>query len=91
MRKKIKLGLLSLKKKAPKVPDYTCNEIDTVITTLDSIQSGEKKFNIVRLSVLKKKLERLRSSNDALRDSGTYWYGICKEMIENLKTVKKKL
>jgi len=85
-----KYALMALKKKAPKVPAYTCTDIDNVITTLENIHSGTKKLTKIRLDVLERKLERLRASNEGLRDSGIYWYGITKKIIKNLKDNGKK-
>ena len=61
-----------LKKKAPKVPDYTCPIIDKVLDDLSSspnIKTGEWRK-------VKSKLEKLRKQNEKLRESGIYWYEI---------------
>lgn len=71
-----------LKKRAPKIPDYTCTEIDNVIERLEKIQNS-KKFSKLTLKILIRKLERLRSSNDSLRESGVYWYNISKVLLED--------
>jgi hypothetical protein len=71
-----------LKKRAPKIPDYTCTEIDNVIDRLEKIQNS-KKFSKLTLKILIRKLERLRSSNDSLRESGVYWYNISKVLLED--------
>ena len=75
-----KLGITRLKKRSPKVPDYTCTEIDTVIDKLEKIQDS-KKFSKLTLKILIRKLERLRRSNEALRESGVYWYEVCKDLL----------
>ena len=75
-----KLGITRLKKRSPKVPDYTCTEIDNVISKLEKIQES-KKFSKLTLKILIRKLERLRSSNEALRESGIYWYEVCKDLL----------
>jgi hypothetical protein len=75
-----KLGITRLKKRSPKVPDYTCTEIDNVISTLEKIFES-KKFSKISLKILIRKLERLRSSNDSLRESGIYWYEVCKDLL----------
>ena len=75
-----KLGITRLKKRSPKVPDYTCTEIDTVIDKLEKIQDS-KKFSKITLKILIRKLERLRRSNDSLRESGIYWYNVCKDLL----------
>ena len=89
MAKMQRYALAALKKKAPKVPDYTCTDIDNIITTLGQLHDGSKKLTNIRLKALERKLERLRISNEALRDSGIYWYGICKKIIKSVKNVKK--
>lgn len=71
-----------LKKRAPKIPDYTCTEIDNVIERLEKIQNS-KKFSKLTLKILIRKLERLRSSNDSLRESGVYWYNISKVLLKD--------
>ena len=80
-----KLGITRLKKRSPKIPDYTCTEIDNVIDKLEKIQDS-KKFSKLTLKILIRKLERLRRSNEALRESGIYWYEICKDLLGLKKT-----
>ena len=63
-----------LKRLAPKIPDYTCPDIDWVIEKIENLFEKKKAPSKVNVKVLKKKLERLRSQNEALRDSGHYWY-----------------
>ena len=60
-----------LKRLAPKVPDYTCPDIDFIV---DKIDNNDKGFTRFRKKVLIRKLERLRIQNEQLRDSGEYWY-----------------
>ena len=76
-----KLGITRLKKRAPKIPDYTCTEIDNVIDRLEKIQDS-KKFSKLTLKILIRKLERLRRSNESLRESGIYWYNRCKNLLD---------
>tara|TARA_B100000941_G_C28382904_1_gene488410 strand:- start:223 stop:546 length:324 start_codon:yes stop_codon:yes gene_type:complete len=64
----------TLKRKAPKVPDHTCPIIDNVLDTLSS--SPNIKANEYRK--VKSKLEKLRTQNELLRESGMYWYEIAK-------------
>ena len=63
-----------LKRLAPKVPDYTCPDIDFIV---DKIENNDKGFTRFRKKILVKKLERLRIQNEQLRDSGEYWYKKC--------------
>ena len=60
-----------LKRLAPKVPDYTCPDIDFIV---DKIENNDKGFTKFRKKLLVKKLERLRIQNEQLRESGEYWY-----------------
>ena len=63
--------LKRLKRLAPKVPDYTCPDIDFIV---DKIENNNKGFTKFRKKLLVRKLERLRIQNEQLRDSGEYWY-----------------
>ena len=63
--------LKRLKRLAPKVPDYTCPDIDFIV---DKIENNDKGFTKFRKKLLVRKLERLRVQNEQLRDSGEYWY-----------------
>ena len=80
-----KLGITRLKKRSPKIPDYTCTEIDNVIDKLEKIQDS-KKFSKLTLKILIRKLERLRRSNESLREGGIYWYEVCKDLLGLKKT-----
>ena len=67
-----------LKRRAPKIPDYTCPIIDQVLDQLSSnpnIRAGEYRK-------LKSKMERIRRMNDKLRSSGVYWYEIAKAVFQ---------
>ena len=67
-----------LKRLAPKVPDYTCPDIDFIV---DKIENNDKGFTRFRKKILIKKLERLRIQNEQLRDSGVYWYKKLKDYL----------
>lgn len=69
--KKKKPLITRLKRLAPKVPDYTCPDIDFIV---DKIENNDKGFTKFRKKILVKKLERLRAQNDDLRELGKYWY-----------------
>lgn len=69
--------LKTLKRKAPKVPDFTCPDIDNIINyieNLDVLKRGQ-------LYKFKRGMEKLRNSNDKLRDSGIYWYEEIKKLL----------
>ena len=59
-----------LKRLAPKVPDYTCPDIDFV---MDKIETN-KGFTKFRKKLLVRKLERLRRQNEDMRELGKYWF-----------------
>ena len=83
-----------IRRKAPKVPDITCPAIDDVINRLEAIECGKRRFTNKVFKVLVNKLERLRTANDQLRESGLYWHHACKDLIEkfysNQKPPRKK-
>ena len=68
---KFRKTIKRLKRLAPKVPDYTCPDIDFIV---DKIENNDKGFTRFRKKILGRKLERLRVQNEQLRDSGEYWY-----------------
>ena len=68
---KFRKTLKRLKRLAPKVPDYTCPDIDFIV---DKVENNDKGFTRFRKKLLVKKLERLRIQNEQLRESGEYWY-----------------
>ena len=68
---KFRKTITRLKRLAPKVPDYTCPDIDFIV---DKIENNDKGFTRFRKKILVRKLERLRVQNEQLRDSGEYWY-----------------
>ena len=70
--------LKRLKRLAPKVPDYTCPDIDFIV---DKIENNNKGFTKFRKKLLVRKLERLRIQNEALRESGEYWYKKCRDYL----------
>ena len=73
-----------LKRLAPKVPDYTCPDIDWVIEKIEKLHNTNKAPTTLNVKVFKKKLERLRTQNEALRESGHYWYDkMCSYVFED--------
>ena len=76
--KKRKPSLKTLKKKAPKIPEFTCPDIDHIINYVEN----SDKLNRTQLAYFKKRMEKLRNSNDKLRDSGIYWYDIVKDLLQ---------
>jgi hypothetical protein len=78
-----------IRKKAPRVPDITCPWIDDVISILDELERKGKKLTATRLKTLTNKMERLRSANSDLRDSGQYWHDACRDLVDDVFKFKK--
>ena len=72
-----KPNLKTLKKKAPKIPDFTCPDIDHIINYIEN----KDLLNRTQLAYFKRRMEKLRDSNDILRDSGIYWYEEIKKLL----------
>ena len=72
-----KPNLKTLKKKAPKIPDFTCPDIDHIINYIEN----KDLLNRTQLAYFKRRMEKLRDSNDILRDGGIYWYERIKELL----------
>ena len=75
-----------IRKKAPKVPDITCPLIDDVLSRIDRHQDKDKVISKYQWNLIHKRMEQLRTDNELLRDSGRYWYDICKN---NFKIIKR--
>ena len=73
--------------KAPKVPDITCPAIDDVLNQLEKQIS--KEFKERKFKSIEKKLDKLRTANEQLRDSGKYWHDACKEAVRDILGKKK--
>ena len=71
-----------LKRKSPKVPDITCPIIDDVIARLEKLESNQKTLTEYQLNVMKRRMERLRTDNELLREGGEYWYQLCKKWLK---------
>jgi pyruvate/2-oxoglutarate dehydrogenase complex dihydrolipoamide acyltransferase (E2) component len=72
-----------MKKKAPKVPDITCPDIDSIISKLEKHLETNITYTKFKHKQIVKTLEKLRSANESLRDSGEYWYGIAKDNLKD--------
>ena len=79
MKKKKTTPWQRWKKKAPKVPDITCPDIDIIITKLEKHITTTRVYTQFRHNQIVKTLEKLRSANERLRESGEYWYSIAKD------------
>ena len=72
-----KPNLKTLKKKAPKIPDFTCPDIDHIISYVED----KDLLNRTQLAYFKRRMEKLRDSNDRLIDGGIYWYEEIKKLL----------
>ena len=76
-----------IRKKAPKVPDITCPNIDSVLNRLENLIG--RNFTKTQFKLLERKMERLRLANEKLRDSGVYWHDACKDTVRDLLGKRK--
>ena len=79
-----------LKKKSPKIPDITCPAIDDVINRLEVLANTDKQITTRTFKTLSAKLEKLRTANEQLRESGMYWNQAAKDLIDKHIAKKKK-
>jgi len=73
------------KLKAPKVPDITCPIIDDVIRGLETLRDEGKIINKTNTKSIMRKLEKIRTANELLRDGGEYWYLLAKKHLSRKK------
>jgi len=73
-----------IRKKAPKVPDITCPQIDKVLDIIDKAQQKSRPLTQAKHRQVERIMEQLRSANDALRESGRYWHDACKDTVRDL-------
>ena len=76
-----------IRKKAPKVPDITCPDIDSVLNRLEKLVG--KDLTKAQYRIIERKMEKLRVANELLRDSGRYWHDACRETVRDLLGKKK--
>ena len=76
-----------IRKKAPKVPDITCPDIDKVLDICE--KSIDRNLTKTKYKQIERVMERLRITNELLRDSGKYWHDACKEAVRDLLGKKK--
>ena len=76
-----------IRKKAPKVPTITCPDIDWVVNLLEKIVG--KALTRTQFKRVERKMEKLRITNEQLRESGVYWHDACKETVRDLLGKKK--
>ena len=78
-----------IRKKAPKVPDITCPQIDKVLDIIDKAQEKSRPLTQAKHKQIERIMEQLRSANDALRESGRYWHDACKDTVRDLLGKKR--
>jgi len=76
-----------IRKKAPKVPDITCPNIDAILNRLEKLVG--KDLTKAQYKIMERRLERLRVANEQLRESGIYWHDACKDTVRDLLGKRK--
>ena len=76
-----------IRKKAPKVPDITCPNIDTILNRLEKLVGRD--LTKAQFKTIERKMERLRTANEKLRESGIYWHDACKDTVRDLLGKRK--
>ena len=76
-----------IRKKAPKVPDITCPDIDSVLNRLEKLVGRD--LTKAQYKIIERKMEKLRVANERLRDSGRYWHDACRETVRDLLGKKR--
>ena len=76
-----------IRKKAPKVPDITCPNIDAILNRLEKLVGRD--LTKAQFKTIERKMERLRTANEKLRASGIYWHDACKDTVRDLLGKKK--
>ena len=76
-----------IRKKAPKVPDITCPDIDAILNRLEKLVGRD--LTKAQFRIMERKMERLRTANEKLRESGIYWHDACKDTVRDLLGKKK--
>jgi hypothetical protein len=81
----------NIRKKAPKVPDITCPDIDKVLTICE--KAIDNRLTEAKFKRIERIMEKLRKNNEILRESGVYWHNSCKETVRDhiVKMLKKTL
>jgi hypothetical protein len=76
-----------IRKKAPKVPDITCPDIDAILNRLEKLVG--RALTKAQFKIMERKMEKLRTANEKLRESGVYWHDACKDTVRDLLGKKK--
>ena len=73
----------NIRKRAPKVPNLTCPAIDDILTKLEKLIDS-KPITLAKYKSVEREMEKLRTANEQLRDSGKFWHDECKEAVRDL-------
>ena len=76
-----------IRKKAPKVPDITCPNIDAILNRLENLVGRD--LTKAQFKIMERRLEKLRTANEQLRESGIYWHDACKDTVRDLLGKRK--
>ena len=76
-----------IRKKAPKVPDITCPNIDAILNRLEKLVGRD--LTKAQFKIMERRLEKLRTANEQLRESGIYWHDACKDTVRDLLGKRK--
>ena len=76
-----------IRKKAPKVPNITCPDIDAILNRLEKLVG--RALTKAQFKIMERKMEKLRTANEKLRESGVYWHDACKDTVRDLLGKKK--
>ena len=71
-----------IRKKAPKVPTITCPDIDWVVNQLE--KAIGKSITKTQFKQIGRRMEKLRTTSEQLRESGIDWHDACKETVRDL-------
>ena len=71
-----------IRKKAPKVPDITCPNIDAILNRLEKLVGRD--LTKAQYKIIERKMEKLRIANEQLRECGVYWHKACRETVRDL-------
>ena len=69
------------------MPDITCPDIDSVLNRLEKLVGRD--LTEAQYKIIERKMEKLRISNEQLRESGVYWHKACRETVRDLLGKKK--
>ena len=69
------------------MPDITCPAIDSVLNKLEKLVGRD--LTKAQFKIIERKMEKLRTANEKLRESGVYWHDACKDIVRDLLGKKK--